>query len=77
MSTSTSGGGGGGRRICLRLNSISHLFIEAQHGGEGGDSGIDIVLRVELQKFGLRQIHFGKGQDPEPDFSLFFVSSLI
>ena len=57
-----------GRRRGLRViisiaQLILNLLIEAQDRREGSQGGINIILRIDLQQLGLRQINFGKGHD--------------
>ena len=41
---------------------VADLFFKAKDCREGGDGRIDVVLGIEEQQLGLRQIHLGKGQ---------------
>ena len=52
---------GGGTERCRVLDQLKILQARiSKHGGKGGQSSVLIILRVEQEKLGLRQIHVGE-----------------
>jgi len=63
--------------LCLVCSQfVADLFVESQYCRERGEGGIDIILCVELQQFGLNRVTLAKDKS-KPDFNLLFVSSSI